>query len=1091
MKKMVLAAAVAALAFAAFARPEWKDSDQKGKNAEIRKLKDGSKLRVDRVAKDIFRVRRTKANVWTESGMNRYDIVKRLPSFDGKPDYAFNIGSDGSVEFKSIVSPAKMTIATELTGKGGNAVFPLTKDERIYGLGDVNRTCIQRRGNRYEIWVKNVNSYIPIPMIIARGGWGVFLNTTWRNFFDVGKTDPDAMRCEIPEGDLDFYVFVGRDYRQLLDAYTRLTGRPQLLPSFAYGFAYVCNQWIDEYEYMNEATWFNKLGMPIDIMGLEPGWMEHHYDHSTKKKWSKERFKSFPFWAPTGPGIFPFALNRMGINMSLWMCTDYDFYPYEEQCAMGMAKERGEKMEVAAGLPDTWVDPRIEKKSDMDADRYRYPVHNSEWERNTPTAVRDFEKFQPYNKIDKKYLDEAKYPEGALPWFRHLQKFCDQGARCWKLDGNLQVCQDQEHPGKIYGNGMHVDEAHNLYPVVYDKQMARGYEEYTGRRAMVYSAGGYAGVQAYVATWAGDTGGGERTLVSTLNLGISGHPNQSCDMTISSKVRMHYGFLAPWSQANDWDSFHRPWMEGDEAERSFRHYDELRYSLFPYIYASAAYSAKTGFPLARALPFVFPDFLEYDEVKSTYMFGEDLLVSAFSDVTEVPAGIWYDWRTGKRVVGPKKEPWDQNGVWGGGLFLREGAIVPRWEGKMHLPKGWDKNVIFEVWPLEKDGVTKRTWYEDDGDSLKYRDGEYTEAEVSCETKGEERIFRIAPQKGSFTNAPNSHYVKLRIRLEKRPVVHFGKYDWQTKLFEFDLGDVDAEKGVEFKLTTADRSAPVKAAKTLKDCAWMWGHDTGVYDGPGNGYNIPVSEKIAMPDACLKMGVPNCCGVRWSWADREYLEPFAKLRSFSWVLGSVYNNAFNYFLEHDFMMIDQMPNLAAFDLDDIFLDRLPPVKALDREGREIRVTYSRPSYAEILKLKDRMGESVCMQRLQLRAVLYARQIRPEIKPVLDLMDTVLFWTWDGKDISKLRDNFAKYREFLPEKPTLLGIYMWDFGGQCPMPAGVMRTQLDFALEKFRNGEIRGVIFHCTPLVNKNLEAVEICRKWLEEHGSECPKTDPSK
>ena len=32
---------------------------------------------------------------------------------------------------------------------------------------------------------------------------------------------------------------------------------------------------------------------------------------------------------------------------------------------------------------------------------------------------------------------------------------------------------------------------------------------------------------------------------------------------------------------------------------------------------------------------------------------------------------------------------------------------------------------------------------------------------------------------------------------------------------------------------------------LQDCLWMWGHETGVYDGPDNCYNIPVSEPIGL------------------------------------------------------------------------------------------------------------------------------------------------------------------------------------------------------------------------------------------------------
>ena len=62
-------------------------------------------------------------------------------------------------------------------------------------------------------------------------------------------------------------------------------------------------------------------------------------------------------------------------------------------------------------------------------------------------------------------------------------------------------------------------------------------------------------------------------------------------------------------------------------------------------------------------------------------------------------------------------------------------------------------------------------------------------------------------------------------------------------------------------------------------------------------------------------------------------------------------------------------------------------------------------------------------------------------------------------------------------------MWDFGGKKPIEMTYMRHQLNVALKLFRNGTIEGLIFHCTPLVNKNLEAVEYCRSWLEQHGHE--------
>lgn len=53
------------------------------------------------------------------------------------------------------------------------------------------------------------------------------------------------------------------------------------------------------------------------------------------------------------------------------------------------------------------------------------------------------------------------------------------------------------------------EEMHNLFPLIYAKQMSLGYRNHTGKRAMIYTSGGYTGIQKYVATWAGDTGGGQ------------------------------------------------------------------------------------------------------------------------------------------------------------------------------------------------------------------------------------------------------------------------------------------------------------------------------------------------------------------------------------------------------------------------------------------------------------------------------------------------------------------------------------------------------------------------------------------------------
>jgi hypothetical protein len=113
-------------------------------------------------------------------------------------------------------------------------------------------------------------------------------------------------------------------------------------------------------------------------------------------------------------------------------------------------------------------------------------------------------------------------------------------------------------------------------------------------------------------------------------------------------------------------------------------------------------------------------------------------------------------------------------------------------------------------------------------------------------------------------------------------------------------------------------------------------------------------------------------------------------------------------------------------------------------------------------------------------IYGDKLRKEDAPGIALADTVLYWTWQGRNLAELRKRFAEYREIAPKKRTLLGIYMWDFGAHAPIDMGFMRNQLDIALEFYRSHEIDGFMFHCTPLVNKNLEAVEYARKWIDKY-----------
>jgi hypothetical protein len=131
------------------------------------------------------------------------------------------------------------------------------------------------------------------------------------------------------------------------------------------------------------------------------------------------------------------------------------------------------------------------------------------------------------------------------------------------------------------------------------------------------------------------------------------------------------------------------------------------------------------------------------------------------------------------------------------------------------------------------------------------------------------------------------------------------------------------------------------------------------------------------------------------------------------------------------------------------------------------------------------DELAVRGMKLCVVLYSDQngIRPEQKAVLDLCDEVTLWFWHGRNTSDIEARVAKLRGLIgDEKPVLLGQYMWDFGGRKPMPGAVMEKQLEQTSRLLAARAVSGVIFHCTPLVDMNLDAVKVSRSWIAANRS---------
>jgi len=560
------------------------------------------------------------------------------------------------------------------------AFFMAKDDDDWIGFGDSTRERLYHRDHVIDCHVRNVASYIPVPFFMSARGGGILVNTTHRIVFDMGKSKADEYSWKDERGLIDYYVIAGENFRETLHLYTDLTGKPKLPPEWAFGLWYICRMQANDYEVVNDALNFRREEIPCDVIGLEPGWMDVDYDLSVEKKWSKERFP-IPDYCPNGPHNFLNAIKRMGFKLELWLCNEYDL-SFEEERRINVKKNE-----------TSGSGPVFHENAEVD-------THFS-WPR---------------------YAD--KISRRGEAWFEHLKKFVDQGADFFKQDGAFQVC---EHPDRVWGNRMLDNEMHNLYPLLYSRQMYEGFAKHTGRRPLVFTPAGWSGFQAWCGTWTGDTGGRLDTLGAMLNTAIVGHSWTTNDMEVTQKEGIHFGYLLPWCQINSWNYFRMPWLQGSELGNMHKYYSRLRARMIPYLYSWAYYAAQTGYPLMAPLTLEFPNDKVCRNNLHQYLLGRDLMVVIYKNNAYFPEGRWKDFWTGEVIDGKKEMEisWPDNR--GGGLYVRSGGIIPfgplmQYRGEKPLDE-----IDLYIFPDEKESVFKL--YEDDGVTLKHLGNEFAITEI--------------------------------------------------------------------------------------------------------------------------------------------------------------------------------------------------------------------------------------------------------------------------------------------------------------------------------------------------------------------------
>jgi len=714
-----------------------------------RELPDGGSIRIHFLNGQTARIQLCpKKREPEESTLNRYGFIQESPApirvqlqetaqtvtlTAGELHLSCDL-SRGLVSARNNERHLLQMTAARFSRDSASVEFAAIPDEDWIGFGDQTRERLYHRGHTAVCDVSNVASYIPVPFFMSTQGYGILVNTTHRTVFDLCRNRPDSFGWRDRRGVIDFYLFAAPTFKELIRLYTGLTGRPKLPPEWAFGLWYICRMQANDAEVVNDALNLRREGIPCDLIGLEPGWMEKHYDLSVEKNWSSERFP-LPEWQKNCRHTFIQALKRMGFKLELWLCNDYDL-SYEEE-------------------------RRLDKQAVSAAAETAVFHEGAEQDRHFAEPVR---------------FDRITRPDE--PWFEHLKQFVDWGADLFKQDGAFQVCS---HPDRLFGNGMTDAEMHNLYVLCYSRQMWEGFADHTNRRPVVFTPAGWTGFQAWAGTWTGDTGGRLDTLGAMLNTALMGHSWLTNDMEVAEKEGIHFGYLLPWSQINSWSYFRMPWVQGTELSAMHRFYSRFRSRLIPYLYSWARQATLTSEPLLRPLTLEFQQDRNCRNVLHEYLLGRDLLVGIYRNELYFPPGRWKDAWSGEVVEGGRALPVTWPADRGGALYCREGAIIPF--GPVMQFRGEKPLDQIELYLFPGTNVSEFELYEDDGVSFDYQKGCCHVTPIRMEQTERELSIRIGP-----SPAESARRWSLRIALDHPPQAIGAGMEWNEERRELTVAE---------------------------------------------------------------------------------------------------------------------------------------------------------------------------------------------------------------------------------------------------------------------------------------------------------------
>jgi alpha-glucosidase len=642
----------------------------------------------------------------------------------------------------------------------------MAADEHYFGLGD-KVGPLDRRNQVFTLW--NTDAYnfqestdplyksIPFFLTMRAGrSLGVLLDNTWYSSFDFGKEIDGVYSFGAEGGPIDYYLMYGPEPKRVLENYAWLTGLPPLPPLWTLGYQQSRFSYETEAKLLHIAQKLRADRIPADALYLD-------IDYQKQNRPFTVDAERFPDFASMLADLKKEDFHVVGItDLHIADLPGAGYAPYDTGLAGGhFVRNPDGSVFVGTVWPGPSVFPDFTQHSTREWWGTLYSKLVSD---GVAGFWNDMNEPSLFNTPDKTIPDDVQH----------------------RIDETGFQARVASHR-----------EIHNVYGMENSRATYEGLLRVSPNlRPFVLTRATYAGGQRYAATWTGDNSATWNHLRLTTpmleNLGLSGFGLSGADVggfigTPSPELLTKWIELATFqpidrNHSEKGTAQREPWVDGPDQENIRRRYIEERYRLMPYLYTVVEEMSRTGLPVLRPLFLEFPeataDRHPFDlDAGNEFLLGADLLVasSPFPDKLDpykvlFPPLDWYDYWTGERLERQEPDGGDQSALHPGSkpvvvrpaldavpVYVREGSIVPMQpivQSTSEIPQG---ALLLRVYPGRG---CEGSLYQDDGNTMAYKHGEFLRMQFTCEAAGESVKLHIGPHIGRY----HPWWSKLRVEV---------------------------------------------------------------------------------------------------------------------------------------------------------------------------------------------------------------------------------------------------------------------------------------------------------------------------------------